>query len=393
MPSKGERLVAPLVLLGLGPLAAGQDAEQRIAALEERLALLEAEESRPGLGMGASYGDVSATFQIFGDVSGAYRTPDLFEDANKLIHQGAATFFVNAQMGDHFRVLSETVVTTESSASQERLWGAWTFSDELYTKFGTEHANVSRWNQLNHHGAWLETTIQRPYIARFEGDDGILPMHRTGLELGGTMATGGGRVEYYGTVSNGRGPVPSDKQRGLDTDDEFDYDLGFAYLPEALPDLRFGAVVQANEIPDDPASSDPLRASSIEETVASVHVQYQMGPVELFGEFGWIWHDIRADGSDTDHTTGYLQLAWQRGDWTPYARIDFRDMDEGDPFFAPQDRDLDRWTQILGARYELTTNAALKLEVSYGEQEFRDSGGSVSEDDVVGCAVQLAWWL
>ena len=375
--------------------AQGQDLEtllEEVRRLEERIEALEAPEARPGLGLSASYGDLSATFQIFSDVGSEYRNPDTDGDANTIFAQGSAAFFATAQMGDNFRVLSETVIDGDSSASQERLWGSWAFGDELYAKLGTEHSSVSRWNQLNHHGRWLETTIMRPYLARFEGDGGFLPLHRTGIELGGTLSMDSGRIEYFGTVSNGRGLVPSDKQRATDVDDEKDIDIGIAFMPEAIPDLRVGAAVQFGHIPEDSSSSNPLRARSIDENIVTGHVEYRIDELEISSEFAAIDHEA-FNGKDFGHSSGYLQLAYSMGDWTPYARIDYRNMRENDPFYTSQDRDLDAWMQIVGLRYELAQNAAVKWELGVGEEEFRDSGGNVSEDSVFSFAVQLAWWL
>jgi hypothetical protein len=67
-------------------------------------------------------------------------------------------------------------------------------------------------------------------------------------------------------------------------------------------------------------------------------------------------------------------------------------MDRGDTFYMPDDRDLDRWEQIIGVRYELFTNVALKFEIGIGETEKRDDdSGDVRDVTAVLAGFQLSW--
>ena len=142
------------------------------------------EESSQAMGMTARYRDVLATFQLFGDVDFRYQNPEPPDRANTYFTLGSVDIFVSAQIGQRFHVLSETNIVPSGDVirfDQERLSGTWSFSDWLYAKLGVDHSAISRWNRLYHHGRWLETSIDRPFLAKFEGDDGILPLHNTGL--------------------------------------------------------------------------------------------------------------------------------------------------------------------------------------------------------------------
>jgi len=401
----GLALVAPLSAQEVqdDDQKANQDALVRIEALEARVAELEgvqdagAAEEALGLGMEVHYGDVGATFQIFGDVGASYRNPEPTGESNTSFFLGSMDFFVNMRLGEQWRVLSETVIEGKSndqiSTSQERLWGAWVPTDWFYAKFGTEHSAISRWNQLYHHGRWLETTINRPLLASFEGEQGILPLHRTGLTLGGTPHTEAGRFEYFGTLSNGRGELPNDKQRTEDVDEHKAIDLGLAFEPFGESNWRFAVAVTKDTIPPDPASIDPARARSMSEWIFTGQTEWRNGSFYALGEYARIDHEARATSQDFSSNVSYVQVEYRIDDWTPYARFDYRNMKEGDPFYDPLGRDLDVWYGTLGLRWDVGTNFAVKLESSAGKEDFMAGSGSIDDRGIVFLGMQLSWWL
>lgn len=342
-----------------------------------------------GNGLYFRAGDVDGTFLIFGDVGLSYENPEV--GGNSEFAMGALTILGNVNLGDNFRVLSETVIET-NKIGQERLWGQYIVNDALYFKLGTEHSPIARWNYEFHHGAWLETTITRPIVDRFEGDGGILPMHRTGLETGGTLFTGGGSLQYFATLSNGRGTTPKDKQRDGDANDSKAIDVGLSYSPAGSPRMHFGGALTFDEIPADAASSHPDRSRDMTEWVATGNFSSGLGALFLRSEYAFILHEGRTTGRDYTHNAGFLQLELHGEQWTPYARAGYRNMQEGDPFYAPLDRDLDEWRQTLGLRNDFHTNVALKFEVSYGRRDER-SGTDISGEGVATAGIQLAWYF
>ena len=112
-------------------------------------------------------------------------------------------------------------------------------------------------------------------------------------------------------------------------------------------------------------------------------------------EWGTTCESFEAKATDTDYTSNisYIQVEYNRGDWTPYTRVDLRNMDEGDPFYADLLRDRDLWLATLGVRVDLAPNVALKFESSYGKEDAPTGSGGLDERSVVFFGVQLAWWL
>lgn len=368
---------------------------QRNDQLEARVAELEGgvgAEGQDAGGMIARFGEVTATFNIFGDVGFAYDNPEVGAGDEGGFFLGSVALFANVQLGDRFRVLSESVLAQRGASSaisidQERLWAMWTVNDLLYVKLGTEHSPVSRWNQLYHHGHWLETSISRPYLARFEGGGGVLAMHTTGVELGGRVQPAVGGVDWFLSVSNGRGIDATDKQRSFDRNNDKKIDAGVAWQPSCVPDLRVGVACTFDDIPPDAASLIPDRARSMAERVYAANLEYRAGPIDLIGEFAWIEHDARASRNSTEHHTGYLQADWRAGPVTPFTRFDYRTMAMGDAFYVSLNRDLDAWQQVLGVRYDATENLAVKVEIGFERAEMR-GGGDV---DTVSGGLQVSW--
>ncbi len=379
---------------GAGASSAGGDAES--------LDGLSLDYEEIGQGLTVRYGNVRTTFQFFGDVDFRFQNPKPVDRANSSFAFGSLDFFATAQLGDHFQVLSETLLEggeNEIGLDQERLWGKWTFHDFLYAKLGVEHTMISHWNRVFHHGKWLQTPIERPVLARFEDDEGILPMHETGLELGGSVSTGAGKIEYSGAISNGRGITPEDRQNLYDRNDAKAFDVQIGYMPAFLHGLHIGGAFRADDLPGDP---DPTvgRPLSTRQLIGSAFLDYRQHNWEALAEFAFIGDKDRGSASTFNHRSGYLQVGYRvkeldlwgfKPDFTPYCRIDFRAMERGDPFYAVEDRDLDKWEQIFGIRCELTSNSALKVEIGFGKEERRIGASDISQEIFITVAAQMAW--
>lgn len=402
----------PLALLAIhGAPAGAQDVQEQLDALKQdneelraRVDELESaadeslvEEDDPSdsdlsriPGLGFSYGDVRGQLKIFGDLDAVYSDPAPHDQGDNWFGVGVLDFFLTAEFGDHFQILSETQIQgheTDTNLSQERLWGSYRFNEAIYVKMGMEHSAISRWNRLYHHGSWLELTIARPFIAEFEGHGGILPLHNIGVEIGGQHDIGAGRFDYYGAVANGRAELPSQKTIAFDPNDQKAIEFHAGFVPAAFEDLHFGATVRFDEIPPDSMNA----SGSLDSFIVTGYAQYTRGALAILSEYGFIDNEDETSGEDFDSTTGYAQIGYRFGDFTPYLRADFKDMQEGDTFYIREDRDLGRWRNTLGVRYDFNANAALKLEFDFGQADQRHEDGDITRVDVRTVALQLSW--
>lgn len=359
---------------------------------------MEAAQEGLGLNMVIRRNNVWGIFQLFGDTGVNYASPEVPNRGSVFFFDGSVDLFFTARVGDHFQALSETVFLTSIGATsdtskwdQERLWGAWQFSDAFQLKLGIEHGPISRWNNLYHHGRWLELTITRPFLARFEGDGGIIPMHEAGVEARGSFALGEkGRLSYVCFLSNGRGPLVTQVEEFSDHNDSKAITAGLGYEPMGTHPLWIAAFVRWDEIPPDP--TNPARIHSIGQVIVSLQLDYRGERIQILSEVAWITDDDRTSSMDFDHFTGYFQIGYSlNDDWTPYFRFDIRDMDQGDAYYSPVDRDLDIWEIVTGVRFDFLENAAIKFEIGFGERDERDGGGVVTDTGYIRVGFQLSF--
>lgn len=357
------------------------------------------EEQESGLGLTTRYGGARAIFNLYCDLGFLYANPPEAQHANSSFGFGSIDLFGTGQLSERVQVLTETVLEgsdNEIGLDQERLWASWTLNDYFYAKCGLEHLPTSRWNRIYHHGKWLQMTIERPLLARFEDDGGILAKHYVGLEVGGHVDGSPGRLEYMAIVSNGRGKTPDNRQVIFDENNAKAFDAALAFVPSPLRGLRIGGAFRFDEIPADPAN--PARTLSIRELQGNVNLEWksdsnQTGQFEVLAEAILLSHKDRTGGRTFNHTAAYFQTGYRITDLrlTPYVRFDLRAMRRSDPYYEPENSDLDMWEQLFGLRYDITDNAALKFEVGFGRAEDRDALGVVRQITVVTAGCQISW--
>jgi len=306
---------------------------------------------------------------------------------------GSLDFLVNQWFGEDLHVLSETVAEGEGTddlvLDQERLWFAWDRSEALRLTFGLDHLGLSRWNRLYHHGKWLELSIERPFLARFEDDGGVLANHGMGLWLEGEVPAAGS-LEYLLSLTNGRGPEQEDRQRLGDANDAKAVEARLAWSPDALTGLQGGAGLRLDDIPADPAR--PARAAQMDETGVSAFLAYEDEDWTFLGEGVFLLHEDGLSGRSFRSRLAYLQAGRKLGAWTPYARLDYRAMAARDPFYLPGDLDLDATEILLGLRHDLDEGPALKLEVGTGRAQIRSSPAApLTRDSFTRVSFQVAW--
>jgi hypothetical protein len=329
---------------------------------------IEADDGEQGLV--ARFGSVVASFQFFGDVGARFRSHDADADGESRMAFGAGSFdfFTSVRLSDHLQTLSEVVAEFDGDSNEvgfelERLWASWSFSDALYVKLGREHDPMSRWNRRYHHGRIFWPAATQPFLARFEDQGGPLPIHLSGVEIGGRVHCAG-TLGYFGIVSNGRGFERTEVTNVSDRDDSKAWELGSSFAPAAVPGLVFGASFHQDRIPAD-IIADPS-AVDTRERIAAAFVELRAGRFEALGEVATIRHEAVDASASFDHRSWYLQANYHLTRLTPYVRADVRRMAQDDPFYAADDLDLDAWEGLAGMRLDLGGHAALKVEGGRG---------------------------
>jgi len=382
--------VGSLVFVALGSGSAfSQTAEMQ--ALEDRIDYLEDEMETMVEESGAAMYAKSMGISIRGFADVVYRN-ESYDGKNGAADRdvnefsiGQLDLFPSAELSDDVSFLSELVFTSKSdgstAASIERLIVKWEPSDYLNFQVGRFHTTVGYWNETYHHGEWLQTTIGRPELFRFDSSGGILPIHLVGGMARGTVPLQDiADIDYTIEVGNGRPAFPGTQTAG-DIDTVKAYNFALAARPSGMRSLQIGGNIYSDKIPENTDEDKGALRSSMDETIYGGFITYLNTPIELIAEA------IQVEHEDMDSEGYYLQAGYRIGDYMPYARWDSVEIDDADTFYRHQD---DRETITAGIRWDMNTWTAIKLQATFGSVTFNDDENPGSEQDLVGFAAQTS---
>ena len=312
------------------------------------------------LGEGLSFGEQMLTIKGFGNVDARYMNKNAGESINQgdtFFSLGELDLFITSKLSNRISFFSETVFEFEfDSAGEvvvdvERLLIRYDINSLLKVDVGKFHTPIGYWNQFYHHGKWLQTTVDRPEILKFEDDGGPLPAHSTGIQLSGIAMFEGFDMNYVFSFSNGRGIDTSHQQNSVDLNDE--------------------KTIYYDIIPED--ETNPRRGNEIREIIYGGHMVYFMKNIELLMEVFEINHD-EFSGNVFSSVGGYAQCAYAINKFKSYYRYDYLNYDSKDPFYNDGEIDFpDTNMHTVGLRYDLSQFNALKCEFSHGVFDDEDA--------------------
>ena len=172
----------------------GQEHEQQMAQQTVR----EMEQHYPSL-----------QFQGFGDVDFA-ATDQKNVPSNSGFYLGQLDFHIASALSKKISYFTEITLNahpTEYTIEVERNIIRYDYDDYFKLSFGRYHTPISYWNTAYHHGAWLETTVDRPFQVKIGGN--FTPLHFVGALAEGNIPSGGLGLAYNIGIGNGRGEVIS----------------------------------------------------------------------------------------------------------------------------------------------------------------------------------------
>ena len=291
-----------------------------------------------------------------------------------------AVDFLFSYMNGPWRFLGEYFLTDDEH-ELERLQIGYDHTANSSIWLGRFHQPSSAWNNLYHHGAYLQPSISRPAIENWEDDGGVIASHITGLMLDAWQARDGSSGIRY-LVAAGIAPrltdselIPFDLLDPDDSSGNLAANLNVAYYPDIVGESNFGAIVSYSEI-----LADPIAAFGIENP-------FVIRQLLLGGQVNWEWDDwqIISAAYYVDNTversvvaiddaffSAYLQLARTLGASTNgYLRLEKTSDTSSDsylqlfPNFVAQ-------RELLGFRYDFAERQAIALEFSRNEISMDD---------------------
>jgi len=273
---------------------------------------------------------------------------------------GQFDLFVTSALSENWSFLAEVNFEfgedNELAVDVERAQLRYAPSDAFSIAAGRMHTPLGYWNQTFHHGAWFQTTAERPVMYLFEDDGGILPVHEVGLQVAGTLRAHALDVKYSVSLANGRGTIPDEVTNVQDRNGSKAVNAYLAIVPAGLKGLEIGGDVWLDHIPPDPGVAG--REAELRERILTGYVAYLRPNLELLTEVTGVHHRDEITGATYDTWAMYAQASWRVGQWRPYYRFDREDVADGDPFLPPND--LSRHT--LGLRFDPMAWVGLKAE-------------------------------
>jgi hypothetical protein len=281
-----------------------------------------------------------------------------------------------------FRVFGEYYITP-LERDLVRLQFGLEFVPETMLWLGRFQQPASAWNTEHHHGRYLQTAITRPFIERWEDDDGLIPQHITGVLLESRRALGeAGALQISGGAGAGPGITHDD---GEMHDELVPIDLigsnggrhrlsltgRIAYLPEYVGTSSAGLLFAHDHISTASASAyTSLGATNLNLTVYGVYADWGAGLWRIIGADYYVDVKFLERERAESFISGYLQAERQLPfRLTAFGRVENSARMQESRYarmFEDDDGDIDVALRrnSLGLRWDFVRRQALTIELS-----------------------------
>jgi hypothetical protein len=278
---------------------------------------------------------------------------------------------------DRFRLFGEYLWSTDEH-DLERLQVGYELAANTVVWLGRFHQPGSAWNTEHHHGRYLQTSITRPVIERWEDEKGIIPQHIAGVLFDSRFPLGdlGGMQ-----VSLGSGLGPRIEEGELEPLNLVDvHESGrhvswigrLAYLPDYAGASAFGLVAAHHRIPviDQSIVNFPS-ANEVEQDIYGAFGEWHQDPWRVIAAIYNIRIQMLAPAAatkDERFTFGYIQGERQlpRG-LVAYGRLENSADAFDSTYLAGNFPDMELRRALLGLRWDVLPRHAITLEVGRAE--------------------------
>jgi hypothetical protein len=303
-------------------------------------------------GMDMSAGSSSET-KIGGFADVSYRSARASGSAG--FDFGGVDLFITSRPMKKLQFLSEILFERGEDGHVapdiERVSVAYSVNQYARIAVGRFHTPLGYWNTAFHHGALMAPTIDRPEIAAFEDDHGVLPMHTIGAMVSGREI---GKLHLGYDVSLG-----SQLSVGGAVKDNPSSGVTVAVSAEPIPDFKFGGSVfgDTHRKGTETQTGESL-TENVNEVVTSGYANWNRNRVEVIGEVHQIRNSSAALGA-VKSWGGYAYVGVRFGSIVPYAIYDATDANARDAFFETRNVR----NSSVGIRDELGARAVVKFEL------------------------------
>jgi hypothetical protein len=261
----------------------------------------------------------------------------------------------------------------------ERLFASYKFNDSFNLDVGRFHTAMGWYNNFYHNGVYFQTTRDRPEMFLFEDNQGILPVHSTGISLNGEIpSSGSANLSYAFEIANGR-KYTAIEDEALQIEDDNNYksfNFQLRAKPEALQNWQFGVGAYHDTLTPvlDPVN-EPDAVTRFDQLIFTAFTIYKTPVIEWYTEAALVG-DKPTDGTREWTSAAYTQLSHKYGKFRPYIRLQWLKGAAEDPVMELIGQNVSSWDTQVGVRYDFTTMMALKVECDHRMPKI---GSSVDE--------------
>lgn len=269
---------------------------------------------------------------------------------------------------DSFQFLAEFVLNRkEREMERMQLGYASAFSYKIW--LGRFHTPISYWNTAFHHGAVMQTAIARPGISAYEDDQGVMPMHTTGVLLEGSFERAQKRISYdvaFGIAPRLKESLAPMSISGQDASGKLSVSVKLGMQPVSrVSSDEIGVFAGYIEIP---VFDRPFTQSS--QTVAGAYFNREWTEWKFTGELTTVKNVLEASTGSVlaAFENIYIQGEYKAGPgWTGYARIE--ESNNAHNAYLALFPNFVNSRALFGARWEPFANHAINVEFRNSQQQ------------------------
>ena len=286
-----------------------------------------------------------------------------------------------SQKISYFGEITVNAHPADYTIEMERSFIRYDYNDFFKISFGRFHTPIGYWNTAYHHGAWLQTTIDRPFFLKVGGT--FTPLHFVGALAEGNIPSGGLGLGYNVGIGNGRGSVIGRPGDAGDINNNRAWVAKVFARPVKTYGLEVGASVYRDKI-SLPAGAD------VREWISNAYVVWSKGAPEFLAEVENVSHRSIATNAVANSDAMYAQfgyrLPWFERTLKPYYRFEYTHMPLSEQVFTYQPQ----VESVVGLRYDISNYAAFKSEYRYSASHLAQ-GGHPAMPAVNGVFLQTAF--
>lgn len=298
----------------------------------------------------------SLQFHGFGDVDFAATDQ---KGTTSGFYLGQLDFHIASALSKKISYFTEITINphpADYTIEVERSFIRYAYDDYFKLSFGRFHTPIGYWNTAFHHGAWLETTVDRPFQVKVGGT--FTPLHFVGALAEGNIPSGPLGLGYNIGIGNGRGSVISRPGDAGDINNNRAWVVKLFSRPVKARGLELGGSFYHDKIT---LTTGP----EYREWIANAYLVWTKGAPELLTEFYNVNHrNIQTNAvanSDGMYAQFAYRLPWFEKTLKPYYRFEYTHMPLSEQVFTHEPQ----VESIVGIRYDISTFAAFKMEYRY----------------------------